>query len=946
MDKRQSALEWIRFTGSILRCRSEFIKANVVLAFMALIFFAKPILLGLVPSASDLLTIWPIFDLGHTQVQNTLLTDVVVESEPWIFFNSLNLQNFQLPLWNPYCAGGVPHFANMFFSVFFFLAWPLYIIGVSKYTLLFFYFGKIYLAGICCYCYLRSIGVKPYPAITGSVAYMFIGFNIVWLYYSPSDLIFILPAMLYLIEKVVASRSNEKYFLALTILTATGLIAGFPVMFFHIAMASFMYLIYKLLSRTPYDAAWVLKRYMLFSALGFALSAVQLVPFLEYLLNSNAWAVRQAGDALDWHTAILNLQPEFYGSPSIYQMVPYYVNFTNYNQSASGYVGIAMICLAVFAVMTKFKDSLVKFYLILSIWAIGVVYGLPGIFDLTVSLPLFSKANNFGLLFLIGFNVVVLGSLGLNQIIDGPKHKEGGRIMRYFSISASLVLATLFCFAWANRSFLYTLSTLNVANFSSEVVLDQTILVLRTTIIVLMLSAFIYIYVRFNDNCKYRTTSLALLFILVFAETGFHGMLFEPAVDEKYFHPKVEAFDWINSRNELYRTTSISSTGSGSVYPVNTQMTYGIYDIRDYDALELKHYWTLLKSFANGRIYGWVDLFDVDKRFLDFMGVRWILTIGNLSEEMDISTVGGNATIGNLSMVEQEFVSRKANLTKIELLFDLQGNNELNSNISIELIETKTKNVVRSTRVNTKRLKTGQWYPFEFYPLNNSLNRKYVLRIKTDAESKKNGITLWKNSKSTISSDSKLYINEVESSGSLCFNTYVKKHNPFELTKIYPTFYLYQNKEAMHRAFIVQEAIFRENDSEILSVLKNSSFNWKKAVVIFGKNNSIQYPKVDTNVSISEYQPTYIKIYAATAQPGFLVLSDTYYPGWNAYINGTKVEVSRANYAFRAIKIDPGTHSIEFKYEPISVYLGGIVSLFSSLVFVKILILGSKKKHR
>lgn len=41
MDKRHSALEWIRFAESILSRRSEFVKANVALAFMAVIFFLQ-----------------------------------------------------------------------------------------------------------------------------------------------------------------------------------------------------------------------------------------------------------------------------------------------------------------------------------------------------------------------------------------------------------------------------------------------------------------------------------------------------------------------------------------------------------------------------------------------------------------------------------------------------------------------------------------------------------------------------------------------------------------------------------------------------------------------------------------------------------------------------------------------------------------------------------------
>lgn len=87
---------------------------------------------------------------------------------------------------------------------------------------------------------------------------------------------------------------------------------------------------------------------------------------------------------------------------------------------------------------------------------------------------------------MIGFSVVVLGSLGLNQIIDGPKHKEGGRIMRYYSISTTLVLAGLFVLAWANKGFIYASSTLSLANFY-RVVLAQSILVLCTIIIVVII---------------------------------------------------------------------------------------------------------------------------------------------------------------------------------------------------------------------------------------------------------------------------------------------------------------------------------------------------------------------------------------------------------------------------------------------------------------------------
>ena len=125
------------------------------------------------------------------------------------------------------------------------------------------------------------------------------------------------------------------------------------------------------------------------------------------------------------------------------------------------------------------------------------------------------------------------------------------------------------------------------------------------------------------------------------------------------------------------------------------------------------------------------ELLGVDKRFLDFMGVRWILSSYNLSKYKDIST--GNATkIFHIpSKVEQDFISNKVNLSEVQLLFHLPMNRKSDANITIELVETNTKKVVRSTSVKAQMITTEQWYHFDFYPLIDSLNKKYTIRVKS-----------------------------------------------------------------------------------------------------------------------------------------------------------------------------------------------------------------------
>jgi len=62
-----------------------------------------------------------------------------------------------------------------------------------------------------------------------------------------------------------------------------------------------------------------------------------------------------------------------------------------------------------------------------------------------------------------------------------------------------------------------------------------------------------------------------------------------------------------------------------------------------------------------------------------------------------------------------------------------------------------------------------------------------------------------------------------------------------------------------------------------------------------------------------------------------LVLNDTYFPGWKAFVNGKKTKIYRADYAFRAIPLNAGTHQVEFIYDPMGFKLGAGVTLLGIL---------------
>lgn len=90
--------------------------------------------------------------------------------------------------------------------------------------------------------------------------------------------------------------------------------------------------------------------------------------------------------------------------------------------------------------------------------------------------------------------------------------------------------------------------------------------------------------------------------------------------------------------------------------------------------------------------------------------------------------------------------------------------------------------------------------------------------------------------------------------------------------------------------------------------------------------------------------PNQIDISIISPDPGWLVVSDVWYPGWQAWVDEERTALFKANYLFQALKIPAGEHAIKLIYIPISFWAGATISL-GTLVGLTIFWIVRKKRH-
>lgn len=142
------------------------------------------------------------------------------------------------------------------------------------------------------------------------------------------------------------------------------------------------------------------------------------------------------------------------------------------------------------------------------------------------------------------------------------------------------------------------------------------------------------------------------------------------------------------------------------------------------------------------------------------------------------------------------------------------------------------------------------------------------------------------------------------------------------------------NRFAYGNAWFVKDYEWAATPDEELITLKQ--IDPKESAVISKEFEDILQDKgfnYDENATIklTSYAPNKLEYKTSATDEQLAVFSEIYYPaGWNAYIDGKKTDLMRADYILRALIVPAGEHTITFEFKPQSYYAGARISAISS----------------
>jgi hypothetical protein len=618
--------------------RGEVIAVAGLMLGLLVAFFSRAIFRNWVLSAADLLLLsspWSHDAPPGFMPANRLLSDVVYVFRPWSAFATEALRAGVFPLWNPNNYAGAPLLGNGQSALLYPLSFLFLVLPVGP-ALLVSAVTRLLVAGLATYLFARVIGVSRVGSAYAGIAFMFSGFLVVWLLFPPSSVALWLPA-LFLATEAVVRRPTPARCVALAAVTCVQFLGGHPETSLHMVCGVGLYAVWRAAMVLRAERGWrpAAGRVGAFAGallLGTAAAAIQLVPLAEFILQSPIFQSRVA-DApatlwylprVRWTDMVALLCPHCFGT-YLRGDLPwgYLIGQINFNELNGGYVGVVTLLLAGVAVALGAWRGIDGFFVFLAGLAFGVAHQVPVVYNLVHALPLFRISANMRTILLMAFALAVLAGRGIDRLGALPERRVPAVLHR---LRGALVLAALAMAAGV----VYVAAINSPESLRARLIpdgydrlVDMLVHQGAGRVGLLALSG---IAIHLVLQARRGRAGLAwLLPAILVADLFAFGRNYNPAIPPRLDFPRHEAIEFVKAQPGLFRIL-----GLDAALPPNTNLAYGLQDVRGYAVVEIDSYLRFLDAtgeypqpWAHFRTLYFSNF---ASRLVDLLNVRFVLS--------------------------------------------------------------------------------------------------------------------------------------------------------------------------------------------------------------------------------------------------------------------------------------------------------------------------------
>lgn len=794
------------------------------------------------------------------------------------------------------------------------------------------------------------------------------------------------PLMLWAVEKQRLGFSPFGFGLTCFSITLTAL-SGHPQIFAYAFALCTAYVGFFGISLGKYRWRYY-GQYLMAILIGLAMASILLIPASEFISQTSRSQMsfdQFVSYSLPPNQIIQLIFPFLFGG-----LKESFYGFSYWGQwnlaEITGYVGLLSFLLIGIGVSTYWKKLMGCFWIGIGIFSFLLVLGdLTPLPKIIYILPILNKFQAIGRYFLlVTLAVSVLSGLGVMAIQKQRTSKKsilttlsvGGAIM-LFAITYTILLAPQFETFVASQD----IEKINFLPWSNPAV--------GVPLVVFILGGGTLFYWYRNYKSKFRQILLVSVLIIDLGS-------FSWFVDWKYHSPEKMVLKAPPStqRYKSYlqethqRIVPVQGVmGSLDANPPNLSKVWGLPSISGYASLILTRITKLLSmSVPDGRVSG--DWSSLHNRSLDVLATRYIFIPKSETLPIPIKDPNGiswlkddlNVSLG-MDCGPLQPTSIKINLptplkaTSIGMVSALACSTHIQDGTKvIEILIKDTNEKIFSVEVLAGR-DTAEW-AFDFpdvFPFMKHKKAKIFLSFPVKKEnyhgqghryvtdiSLKNEIEIkelefrWVGSSGAIAIQ-KLSLHNKEQKHSYPISLIMSDLNEQERWKLIEEIgevRIYENLRAMPRVWLVPEVMSLKAD-HVLSAIRSSRlpdgrvFNPFQVALVeesfaFKENNW----DPEATAKVVHLSNTKMEIQTNSIFPSFLVISDVYYPGWEATVNGINTHLFQTNYVLRGIFLPSGSHIVHLEFKSKSFYYGVGISAGTTALLILILIVSWLKSRK